>query len=269
MSDRLPYKLTNDYSTGIRLKTNCSKYLDIYSSNYHKYFVTCLSSQSLRVLKRTVRRINSRLFWKASKRRISFHCFDAFIHCGFWSHPILDPRFSFRTIRQFPVNPNMTFTLEEWQSVLKLTSLYEMTQVKKFAIEKMIPLLTTLPALQIHLAKTYDIREWLAPGFLRLAHRIKPLDEEDVRLVGLTDSLKICALRENGKRCDRCRSRGVSLDEIGGTFGIHDLDLPDTVWGCRQTCVCPKSPEPVEDVEDNLWPEVVGRSQKKGWVKRR
>ncbi|KAF8345177.1 hypothetical protein F5887DRAFT_1158971 [Amanita rubescens] len=171
---------------------------------------------------------------------------------------------------QFPVNPNMTFTLEEWQSVLKLTSLYEMIQVKKFAIEKMNPLLTTLPALQIHLAKTYGIREWLAPGFLRLAHRIKPLDEEDVRLVGLTDSLKICALRENGKRCDMCRSLGVSLEGIGSTFGIHDLDLPDTVSGCGQTCVCPKSPVPEAepDVENTFgqtqWPGV-GRSRKKGW----
>ena len=121
-----------------------------------------------------------------------------------------------------------------------------MTQVKKFAIEKMNPLLTTLPALQIHLAKTYDIREWLAPGFLRLAHRIKPLDEEDARLVGLSDSFKICALREIGKRCDGCGSRGVGLEEIGNTFGIRDSNLPNTVSGCKQTCVCSKSPEPVD-----------------------
>ncbi|KAF8331243.1 hypothetical protein F5887DRAFT_218845 [Amanita rubescens] len=153
---------------------------------------------------------------------------------------------------QFPVNPSMNFTLKEWQSVLKLTSLYEMTQVKKFAIEKMNTLLITLPALQIHLAKTYDIREWLAPGFLRLAHRIKPLDEEDAGLVGLSDSFKICALREKGKRCDRCGSCGVGLKEIGDTFGIRDSDLPGvTVSGCTETCVCLESPE--LEARSDIW----------------
>lgn len=143
----------------------------------------------------------------------------------------------------------MTLRVEEWQSVLKLTSLYEMTQVKKFAIEKMIPLLITLPALQIHLAKTCDIREWLAPSLLRFTHRIKPLDEEDVGLVGLSNSLKICALRESGKRCDWCGSHGIGLEEIGHTFGIRGSELPDTVSGCTQTCVCL---EPAEDVEENM-----------------
>ena len=155
---------------------------------------------------------------------------------------MLGPVFSFRTTRQFPADPNLTvltFTLEEWQSVLKLTSLYEMAQVKKFAIEKMDLLLITLPALQIHLAKTYDIRQWITPGLLRLARRIEPLDEEDVRLVGLADSMKICALRENAKRCDCCGSRCVGLEEIGNKFGIRDLDFRSTVSGCEQPCACP------------------------------
>ncbi|KAF8331242.1 hypothetical protein F5887DRAFT_921869 [Amanita rubescens] len=113
------------------------------NEEYYLEVIVFQVSEYLRVWKRTVHGINSRLFWKASKRRTSFHCFsDVFIHCGSRSHPMLDPVFSFRTIKQFPVNPN--FTLEEWQSVLKLSSLYDM----------MGPSLTTLPALQIHLAKT-------------------------------------------------------------------------------------------------------------------
>ncbi|KAF8331241.1 hypothetical protein F5887DRAFT_1074552 [Amanita rubescens] len=168
---------------------------------------------------------------------------------------------------QFPANPDttQTFTLEEWQSVLKLTSLYEMTQVKKFAIKKMDPLLITLPALQIQLARTYDIQEWLAPGFLRLAHRIKPLDEEDARLVGLSDSFKICALRENWKRCDRCGSCGVGLKEIGDTFGFRDSNLPNTVSGCKQTCVCSKSPIVTGgNITQSDWAATYLRSQKLG-----
>ena len=56
------------------------------------------------------------------------------------------------------------------------------------------PLLSKYPALQVQLAKTYDIRKWLALGLLRLTQRTRPLNKEDVRLVGLSDSLKICAL---------------------------------------------------------------------------
>ncbi|KAF8345182.1 hypothetical protein F5887DRAFT_917466 [Amanita rubescens] len=92
---------------------------------------------------------------------------------------------------QFPANSNFSFTLEEWKSVLKLASLYKMAEVKTLVIEKMEPLLINLPSLQIHLAKTYNIQKWPAPALYRLTQRAKPLGEEDVGLVGLSDSLKI------------------------------------------------------------------------------
>ncbi|KAF8341019.1 hypothetical protein F5887DRAFT_977789, partial [Amanita rubescens] len=105
---------------------------------------------------------------------------------------------------KFPADSSFSFTLEEWQSVLKLASLYEMAKVKTLAIDKMESLLINLPSLQIHLARTYNIQKWLAPALYRLAQRTKPLGEEDVRLVGLSDSLKICALREKLSRCKKC-----------------------------------------------------------------
>ena len=136
-----------------------------------------------------------------------------------------------------------SFTVEEWHSVLKLAFLYEMTEVTTFAIKKMETLLTTLPSLQIQLAKTYNIRQWLAPGFLGLAQRPRPLDEEDVILVGLQDSLKICALREKIKQCTSCNVGIHSLDsfvlkEIGKAFHITGSDLTCSVVGCEQNCSC-------------------------------
>ena len=102
--------------------------------------------------------------------------------------------------RQFPADSNFSFTLEQWHSVLKLASLYEMAEVKTFVIEKMEPLLINLPTLQIHLAKTYNIQKWLAPALYRLTQHVNPLDEEDARLVGVSVSLKISALREKLRR---------------------------------------------------------------------
>ena len=138
------------------------------------------------------------------------------------------------------------FTLGEWQSVLKLASRYEMAEIKILAIEKMEPLLTYFSSLQVQLAKAYNIRKWLAPGLFRLAQRARPLDEEDVRLVGLVDSLKICALREKLRRCEKCvscgegiHSGGFGLLEIGHVFGISGSDLPNSVVGGEQNCKCP------------------------------
>ena len=151
-------------------------------------------------------------------------------------------------MRQFPVDSNYSFTLEEWQSVLKLASLYEMTEVTTFAIKKTEPLLTTLPSLQVQLAKAYNIRTWLAPGLFRLTLRPRPLDEEDVSLVELPDSLKICALREKIRRCSSCgagiHSGSFGLAEIGHAFHITRSNLPSSVAGCEHNCTCPSVPAP-------------------------
>ena len=131
-------------------------------------------------------------------------------------------------MRKFPANSSFSFTLEEWQSVMKLASLYEMAKVKTLVIDKMESLLVNLPSLQIHLARTYNIQKWLAPALYRLAQRTKPLGEEDVRLVGLSDSLKICALREKLSRCKKCGAgihSGDFMREIGRAFDIRDFDL--------------------------------------------
>jgi len=147
-------------------------------------------------------------------------------------------------MRQFPADSNFSFTLEEWKSVLKLASLYEMAEVKTLVVEKMEPLLINLPSLQIHLAKTYNIQKWPVPALYRLTQRAKPLGEEDVELVGLSDSLKICALREKIRRCEKCgvriHSGNFDLGEIGRAFDIHDSDLPSSVSGCEQNCTCSK-----------------------------
>ena len=201
------------------------------------------------------------------KRKILFNCFDAFIHGKSRSQPILADIFSFCSMRQFQANPGVSFKLDEWQSVLKLASLYEMAAVKALAIEKMEPLLTITPSLQVQLAKAYDIRKWLAPGFFRLAQRTRPLDEGDVRLVGLSDSLKICALREKIKRCEKCSACGAGihsgggfgLAEIGHAFHITGSDLPSSVAGCEQNCTCPSVPGPAGATAVRNRPSLVGR----------
>ncbi|KAF8632455.1 hypothetical protein AX15_001888 [Amanita polypyramis BW_CC] len=142
---------------------------------------------------------------------------------------------------QFQSTSNLAFSLEEWESVLKLSTLYEMAKVKAFSVEKMTPLLIESPTRQIYLSKTYDIKEWLALGVVRLANRTRPIDEEDVKIVGISDALKVCALREKRVQCGTCKARknwGFEMKEVGEMFGICDTDLPSVVEGCEKCCNC-------------------------------
>ena len=195
-----------------------------------------------RMLNRTVYRIGNHSFSKALKRRILSSSFVACIHCKLYVPPTLTVPFSFRSTRQYG-DHNLEFSLEEWQSVLKLAARYEMAEIRIFVIKKMTPLLADFPSLQIHLARTYNIQSWLGLGLSRLSRRAEPLNEEDVRLVGLSDSLKICALRERKRRCDKCdscrantHSGGFTKDELGQEFGIRESDLPPF----NKLCACSK-----------------------------
>ena len=181
---------------------NYSKCIDIYLSTYPPYSGGCIQSLLLGWM---VYQMNDHSFSKALKKRILFNCFGVCIRCkSFWSvlwaFPLL------YSSRQFG-DHNLEFSVEEWRSVLKLVSLYEMTEVQVFVIKKMTPLLTEFPSLQINLAKTYNIRTWLVAGLSRLAWRAEPLSVDDVKLVGLTNSVTICALRERKRRCETCTDR--------------------------------------------------------------
>ena len=229
----------------IRLKANCSKCIDIYLSDYRKYSEICMQVLCAGMLDRTVHRTTNHSSSKVLKRRILSSFFDAYIHCKSYVPLTLTVPFSLRSTRQYG-DHNLEFSLEEWQSVLKLALRYEMDEIKTFVVNKMTPLLTGFPSLQIHLARTYDIQSWLALGWPRLALRPEPLNEEDVRLVGLSDSLKICALRERKRRCNRCdscyertHSGGFTKDELGQAFGIRKYEVPSF----DEFCVCPKRVE--------------------------
>ncbi|KAM6501888.1 hypothetical protein JOM56_001865, partial [Amanita muscaria] len=93
------------------------------------------------------------------------------------------------------------FSLDHWKSVLKLSNLYSMTEVKDLAVDCLTPLLEAeSPSLQIHLAQVHNVSKWLKPAKARLIERSNPIDENDVRLIGSTLALEVCAQREKALR---------------------------------------------------------------------
>ncbi|KAM6502891.1 hypothetical protein JOM56_002868 [Amanita muscaria] len=126
---------------------------------------------------------------------------------------------------QFQRATGHDFSLDEWKSVLKLASLYEMTEVKDFAVDCMTPLLDIgSPSMQIHLAQVHDVPKWLQPAKARLVARSNPISENDVTLIGIALALEVCALRENALRENALRGNTFTISSSLSQLLVEGLD---------------------------------------------
>jgi hypothetical protein len=89
----------------------------------------------------------------------------------------------------------MNLSLAEWVSVLKLSTMWEFTGPRQYAINQ-IPKLGISPARQINLARDYHIQEWLLPGLIAYAQQQDAITADDVELLGWDFVLKLLQARE-------------------------------------------------------------------------
>jgi len=115
--------------------------------------------------------------------------------------------------------------LDEWKSILKIAASYEMAEVKAFAVERIKPLLGDSPSLQVQMARVHNVKEWLLPAFHELVKRKEPLDEEDVKLIGLTDALKVMSLREDRIHAEHSKNGSISIVKNRFEFSIDDWEF--------------------------------------------
>jgi len=128
----------------------------------------------------------------------------------------------------YPTSKNgklFDFSLDEWKSILKIAASYEMAEVKAFAVERIKPLLGDSPSLQVQMARVHNVKEWLLPAFHELVKRKDPLDEEDVKLIGLTDALKVMSLREDRIHVEHSKSGSISIVKNRFEFSIDDWEF--------------------------------------------
>lgn len=88
------------------------------------------------------------------------------------------------------------FTLEEWTSVLKLSTMWDFVTIREFAIAKIAPLLVDAVD-KVVLARDYHVDEWLLPGLNSLAQRVEPLSLGDYKRLGAETAVEIAAIRES------------------------------------------------------------------------
>lgn len=95
-----------------------------------------------------------------------------------------------------PVQARIPFDhLEKWTSVLKLSTMWNLTTIRRLAIGAMTPLLVD-PVQKIVLARNYDVDEWLLPGLNRLVQRAESLSLNDFHKLGPDIVIAVAAIRE-------------------------------------------------------------------------
>jgi hypothetical protein len=95
--------------------------------------------------------------------------------------------------------PEVDFSLAEWISVLKLSTMWEFTGPRQYAIGQ-IPKLGISPARQINLARDYHIQEWFLPGLIAYALQQDAITADDVDLLGWECVLKLVQARERMRK---------------------------------------------------------------------
>ncbi|KAG9221266.1 hypothetical protein CCMSSC00406_0008899 [Pleurotus cornucopiae] len=89
----------------------------------------------------------------------------------------------------------VSLTLDEWLSILKLSSLWEMDRIRNDAITN-LPALLTNPAQKLGVAIDYNIEFWLVPAMQELVQREAPLSVADLEHIGIECALRLAAIRE-------------------------------------------------------------------------
>jgi len=88
------------------------------------------------------------------------------------------------------------FSTDQWISVLELSTKWAMDRIRHLAIRKLYATLRMSPHELILLGKKFNVEDFLFVGVETLIRRSNPLDDEDVRRIGIAEVLKIASIRE-------------------------------------------------------------------------
>ncbi|KAF9062533.1 hypothetical protein BDP27DRAFT_1336485 [Rhodocollybia butyracea] len=86
------------------------------------------------------------------------------------------------------------FTLDEWVSVLELATKYDMTNIRKGAIDRIA--IFDDPARKVKIARQLRIPSYFMPSLVELVARSEPLTPEDFTNLGMECAMKVISLRE-------------------------------------------------------------------------
>ncbi|KAI6017446.1 hypothetical protein EDC04DRAFT_2608067 [Pisolithus marmoratus] len=148
--------------------------------------------------------------------------------------------------RKYGSQPNMPHGIEQWTSVLKLSTRWSFEKLRQASIDGLME--SGIGAIdRVVLSQQYHVTNWLLPALNELARRPEPITLEEAKRMGIDIALKLASVRERGTVIARnncccygirrpddddvvvssCRDpriqNGDFSDQIRSTFSTFDL----------------------------------------------
>jgi len=98
---------------------------------------------------------------------------------------------------------------EEWISVLKLSTIWNMTKFRNYAIHKLSTDVTLSPVEKIVLARAHKVAPWMEEGVSRLASGDPRSTFEDFATLGWETAARILWIRDNASRSSPTASNAL------------------------------------------------------------
>ncbi|TFK74667.1 hypothetical protein BDN72DRAFT_833194 [Pluteus cervinus] len=89
----------------------------------------------------------------------------------------------------------IAFTVDQWTSVLKLSTMWEFDKIRNLSIERLKAQLSD-PIQKLVLARRYEIESWKLPAIRKLVERRDPITLREGMAIGIEAALKIASIRE-------------------------------------------------------------------------
>jgi len=113
-----------------------------------------------------------------------------------------------------------TLTMEQWSSVLALSTRWDMTAIRAKAIKNVREALNR-DGLDPHnlilfiLGQTHRVDEWVMLATISLIKRQEPMGPNDAKIIGVENALKIASLREQHHRYGGIHDRNRTAQLFG------------------------------------------------------
>ncbi|KAI6017442.1 hypothetical protein EDC04DRAFT_2902623 [Pisolithus marmoratus] len=97
--------------------------------------------------------------------------------------------------RKYGSQPTSPHSIEQWTSVLKLSTKWGFEKLRQASIEALVE--SGIGALdRVVLSQQYHIKNWLLPALNELAKRPEPITLEEAKRMGIDIALKLASVRE-------------------------------------------------------------------------
>ncbi|KAI6124045.1 hypothetical protein EDD16DRAFT_1704033 [Pisolithus croceorrhizus] len=97
--------------------------------------------------------------------------------------------------RKYGSQPNLPHGIEQWTSVLKLSTAWNFERLRQAAIDALME--SRIGAVdRVVLSQRYYVKNWLLPALNELAKRAEPITLEEGRRMGIVIALKLASVRE-------------------------------------------------------------------------